>query len=265
LYSPFQIACKYLRYLFVASNGKGHGIHSPYVYEWIEKALNDISASPLQQNIESLRKRLYNNNRELSVIELGAGSTSIRTSQRKISDIARTSLKPFKYASLLYRIAKFHQPKTIVELGTSLGLTTSYLASIPGTPDVFTFEGVPDIAKEANAHFQQLGLQNVHLIQGDFNNTIPEFLKKQTGLDLIYIDGNHRKAPTLDYFQQLLKHSHEQTMMIFDDIHWSREMEEAWESIKSHESVMLTIDLFFIGIVLFRSEFKVKQHFTIRY
>ena len=265
LYSPFQIACKYVRYLFTASNGKGHGVHSPYVFEWIEKALNGKENGPIQTQIESQRKQLLANSKTIEVKDLGAGSTSLSSTQRKISAIAQSSLKSFKYASLLHRIADFHGAETIVELGTSLGLTTSYLASIPSNPSVYTFEGVPDIAKQAASVFEALSLRNITLIQGHFDETLPAFLKENHKLDLVYIDGNHRKEPTLNYFKQILQNSHENTMMIFDDIHWSKEMEEAWDFIKAHESVTLSMDLFFIGIVMFRKDFKVKQHFVIRY
>lgn len=265
MYSPLQIAFKYLRYLLVASNGKGHGIHSPYVFEWIEKALQAKTISPLQSEIEAQRKYLLTNKNRLEVNEMGAGSNKLASKQRSISDIAKTSLKPFKYANLIYRIAAFHQPKTIVELGTSLGITTSYLASIPGNPMVYTFEGVHGIAETAKQNFERLKFSNIKLIEGNFDHSLPSFLALKPSLDFVYVDGNHRKEPTLTYFNQLLTCSHEHTMMIFDDIHWSKEMEEAWELVKSHESVTLTIDLFFIGIVLFRKDFKVKQHFTIRY
>lgn len=265
MYSPFQIACKYVRYLFTASNGKGHGVHSPYVFEWIEKVLNGKKNGPIQTQIESQRKQLIANSKTIEVKDLGAGSTSLTSTQRKISDIAQSSLKSFKYASLLHRIAAFHGAETIVELGTSLGLTTSYLASIPNNPSVYTFEGVPDIAKQAASVFDALALQNITLIQGHFDETLPAFLKENHKLDLVYIDGNHRKEPTINYFKQILQNSQENTMMIFDDIHWSKEMEESWDFIKAHESVTLSLDLFFIGIVMFRKDFKVKQHFVIRY
>lgn len=265
MYNSFQIACKYIHYLFTASNGKGHGVHSPFVFEWIEKVLIGKENSPIQSKIEAQRKRLYSSNKTVEVKDFGAGSASLKLAERKISDIAKSSLKSFKYATLLHRIAEHHGAKTILELGTSLGLTTSYLASISTKPTVYSFEGVTDIANEANSFFDQLDLGNVNLIRGHFDKTLPEFLEGNQKFDLVYIDGNHRKEPTVDYFKQLLQNSHENTMMIFDDIHWSKEMEDAWEIIKMHDSVTLTIDLFFIGIVMLSKDFKVKQHFIVRY
>ena len=84
-------------------------------------------------------------------------------------------------------------------------------------------------------------------------------------INLAFIDGNHRKEPTLHYFSELLKKSTNDSIFIFDDIHWSSEMEEAWNLIQQHDSVTLTVDLFFIGLVFFSTDFKVKQHFTIRF
>ncbi|HCF64382.1 MAG TPA: SAM-dependent methyltransferase, partial [Chitinophagaceae bacterium] len=130
---------------------------------------------------------------------------------------------------------------------------------------VYTMEGAPAIAAVAQQTFQQLQLKNIRLIQGDFDYQLPELLKELDSVDFVYIDGNHRKAPTLDYFHQLLERIHDDSILIFDDIHWSAEMESAWSEICRHPQVTATSDLFFIGIVFFRKEFLVKQHYTIRY
>ena len=182
-----------------------------------------------------------------------------------MQQIASVSLKPKKYAQLLYKLVKYVQPKTILELGTSLGLTSAYLASANKEAQLITIEGAPSIAAIAKENLDHLQLQNVHLITGNFDETLETVLAKKSAIDFVFIDGNHRKEPTLRYFEQLLKKSTEQSLFVFDDIHWSRDMNEAWTTIKNHSSVTLTIDLFFIGLVFFRKEQKVKQHFTIRF
>jgi len=174
-------------------------------------------------------------------------------------------LKPKKYAQLLYRIAKYYQPKTILELGTSFGITSSYLAAGNSNVKLFTIEGSSAIAGIAHKTFQKLGLNNIELTEGDFNNVLPSLLAKLNSIDFAFIDGNHRKEPTLDYFRQLLSHSNATTILIFDDIHWSKEMEEAWTEIQRSPRVTLTIDLFFIGIVFVNPDFKIKQDFVIRF
>jgi predicted O-methyltransferase YrrM len=265
VYSKSQLAKKYFHYYFTASNGNGHGVHSPFVFDFIIHVLKDKKKYGCYQSIESIRKELLGNETIIRIEDFGAGSTIMKSNERKVKDIARSSLKPKKFAQLLFRIVQYYKPETIVELGTSLGVTTSYLASGNKNATIYTFEGATSIANIAQQNFNALQLNNIELIQGDFSETLPALLAKINKVDLAFIDGNHRKQPTLDYFDQLLAHSTSETILLFDDIHWSEEMEAAWETIQNHPSVTLTIDLFFIGIVLINNNFKVKQRFSIRY
>jgi len=265
LHSRFQLAKKYLHYYLTASNGKGHGVHSPFVFNFIQHVLNDKKNYPCYSIIEQKRKELLSNETTIEVDDFGAGSSVIKTNKRVINDIAASSLKPKKYAQLLFRIAQYYKPKTILELGTSFGISTAYLASADHIPEVYTCEGASSIATVARQRFGELGLKNIHLAEGDFANTLPILLAQLGKIDLAFIDGNHRKEPTLNYFQQLLNHSTDSTLLIFDDIHWSPGMEEAWEEIKQHPAVRLTIDLFFIGIVILSPDISHKQQFSVRF
>jgi predicted O-methyltransferase YrrM len=166
---------------------------------------------------------------------------------------------------LFFRIAKYYDAKTIVELGTSFGISTSYLASANSDSQVFTFEGAKNIAKIAAESFESLQLKNIELIEGDFKKTLPLIENRIEKVDLLFVDGNHRKDPTLEYFNFFLSKARNNSIFIFDDIHWSKEMEGAWKQIQAHNSVTLSIDLFFIGLAFFSTDFKVKQHFTIRF
>ena len=264
MYNSFQLAAKYISYYLKASNGRGHGIHSPFTFEFITKVLRDKKEYPAYSAIENRRKDLLSSPQIIEVEDFGAGSSVIPYRKRKVSDIARSSLKSAKYSQLLFRIVKHYQPKNIIELGTSLGTSASYLASATNA-GVHTFEGSENIAAIATETFNDLGLKNIELIKGNFEKTLPAFLANNPAVGLAFIDGNHRKEPTLRYFDWFLKVSDEHTILIFDDIHWSREMEEAWHEIKSNSRVTLTIDLFFIGLVFFSKDIKAKQDFTIRF
>ena len=265
MYSRFQLAKKYLHYYFTASNGKGHGIHSPFVFDFIKNVLRDKKVYNSYFIIEAIRYKLLKQKGEIEVTDLGAGSAVIKTNRRALNDIARSSLKPKKFSQLLYRMVNHYHPKTILELGTSFGITTSYLSAADPDAKVYTIEGSAAIAAVAHINFNRIDLKNIELINGGFNDVLPGLLARLKTIDLAFIDGNHRKEPTLDYFQQLLQHTGPDSILIFDDIHWSVEMEEAWSSIQQHPSVLLTIDLFFIGIVFFNPDFKIKQQFSIRF
>lgn len=269
MFSKFTLGKKYLRYLKSADNGRGHGVHSPFVYGLIRDVLNDHESYPCYQRIEALRRILKTDERIISVEDFGAGSRVIATNERKICDIARSALKPKKYSRLLFRMVQHFQPATVLELGTCFGISTAYLCCGHKKATTWTLEGAAAIAEVARHNFEQLGLTNIELLEGNFDHTLPALLRdlgNQGGkLDFVFIDGNHRKEPTLRYFAEILPLLRETSVMIFDDIHWSQEMEAAWAEIQQHPSVTLTIDLFFIGMVFFRKENKVKQDFTIRF
>lgn len=265
MYSSSELALKYFRYFFTASNGKGHGVHSPFVFEFITNVLNDKTKYAYYKNIEELRQQLKRDNTLLTIEDFGAGSRIHASYKRKVRDIATSSLKPKKFSQLLFRIARFYKAINILELGTSLGITTAYLVSANANNKVITMEGAKEVAEIARKNFQLLQLKNIDVVVGDFDSNLSGVLHNFSSIDLTFIDGNHRKEPTINYFEQLLSKTANNSIVVFDDIHWSKEMEEAWEYVKQHTSVTLTIDLFFIGIVFFRHEQLEKQHFTIRF
>jgi predicted O-methyltransferase YrrM len=265
MYSSSKLAFKYLRYRLTASNGKGHGVHSPFVFEFITQVLNDKRQFDCFRYIESVRAELRNDSTEIEVPDFGAGSRIQLNNTRKIASIARSSLKPKKYSQLIFRIIHYYKPQSVIELGTSLGITTSYLAFANPAAKVITMEGAPGVAAVARKNFNRLHLSNIKVVEGNFDETLVSVTGGLSTIDFAFIDGNHRKAPTLNYFNQFVNLSTPSSILIFDDIHWSAEMEEAWDAIIQHPSVKLTIDLFFIGIVFFRAEQKTKQHFSIRF
>lgn len=265
MYSPLQLAARYIRYYFTASSGKGHGIHSPFVFNFITKLLNDKKHYAAYQKIENLRRHLLKDDRMLQVDDFGAGSVTGNKKQRKVAAIAKSAAKPQKLGQLLFRIVQYYKPGYIVELGTSLGLSAAYLAMGNPAAMLITCEGAGAIAAVARENFSALGISNAEIKEGNFDTGLPQLLQNSPAVDLAFIDGNHRLEPTLRYFEQLLPKMGNTGIIILDDIHWSKEMEAAWETIKKHPASMLSIDLFFIGLVFFSPDFKIKQHFVIRF
>jgi len=192
MYSAFQLAQKYLNYYSTAYNSKGHGVHSPFVFHFIKYIKNNNKKAECYKPIEDIRKLLLQNNSFIEVQDFGAGSSVIKTNSRQVKKIAASSLKHKKFAQLLYRIVEYYQPKTMVELGTSFGITSAYLASAHRTATLYTLEGSPAIAAIAKNNFQLLGLKNIQLLEGDFKNTFSTLLQGLPAVDFAFVDGNHK-------------------------------------------------------------------------
>ncbi|MEN9512690.1 MAG: hypothetical protein RJB16_450 [Bacteroidota bacterium] len=265
MYPTFTLIKKYIQYYVNASNSKGHGVHSPFVYQFIQEVLLNKQIPHEANLMEAKRKDLLTDNTIIEVWDRGAGSRQNNQPKRVVKDIAAAALKPKKYAQLLAKIVDYFQPENIIEMGTSLGVTTCYLAKAAKGQPVFTMEGAPAVAEWAKKTMADLHVQNAQIIEGDFNQTLPDLLQKLDRVGMAYIDGNHQYIPTMQYFRDLMKKSDENSFFIFDDIHWSEEMEKAWLEIQQDPAVTLTIDLFYIGLVFFRKENKEPMHYTIRY
>jgi predicted O-methyltransferase YrrM len=257
----FRFAKDYLLHRFKAKTR--HGIHSPFVYRLVDKVIYDNEAKTVYTEVEELRKNLFNDNRIITITDLGAGSHVNNNRQKKISDIARNALKPPKLAQLLYRLAADIKPRNIIELGTCLGITSIYLEKAAPDAGVYTLEGCPETAKIAGETFDKAGLKNIEQIIGNFDATLPPVINGLPQLDFVFVDGNHQKEATLKYFEWCLPRVHENTLLIFDDIYWSEGMKEAWAEIKAHPKVTVTIDLFWIGLVFFNSG-RVKEDFLVK-
>ena len=253
---------RYIRYLFVSKNK--HSAHSPFLYEFITKVVYNDSINKNCKAIENLRTELCKINEKIQISDFGAGSNINNAKKREIKDIAKNSAKNSKFGKLLYRIVKFYEPKNIIELGTSLGISTLYLASANQKSKVYTFEGCKETMKIAKENFYKMNMKNIDLILGDFKNTLKQNLADIKNIDLAFIDGNHKEKPTICYFEECLKYANNNTIFIFDDIYWSKGMENAWEHIKSNKKVTLTVDLFYLGIVFVKSELS-KENYIIKF
>jgi predicted O-methyltransferase YrrM len=258
----FRFVKDYLLHRLKAKNR--HGLHSPFVYKLVDSVIYDYADSKVYQEIESIRKKLLVDNRMITITDLGAGSLLNNNKQKRVGDIAANALKQPKLAQLLYRLAAHFKPRNMIELGTCLGITTLYLQKAAPDARVYTMEGCPQTAGVAKETFKQAGLNDVELITGNFDDNLPGVINNLDQLDFVFVDGNHQKDATLKYFEWCLPKVHEDTLLIFDDIYWSEGMKEAWAQIKAHPQVTVTVDLFWIGLVFFKSG-RVKEDFLIRY
>ena len=257
----FQLLA-YLR--FWLRSGNAHGLHSPFVFGLYTSVVRHTGQYGPYAAIEERRRQLLASAASISVTDLGAGSHTGAGQQRRVADIARTAAKPRRLAQLLFRLVNYLRPATVLELGTSLGLTTAYLAAADSRHRVVTFEGCPNAAGVARETFASLQLSNIEVVEGNLDHTLaPTLAALGAPVDFVFFDGNHRCEPTLRYFEQCLAHRGDNSTFVFDDIHWSEDMERAWEVIKAHPDVTLTVDLFYFGLVFFRQK-QPKQHFWLR-
>jgi len=246
------IALRYLNYFVFSRHRNGHGIHSPFVFNLVSNIFRNKTRPDIVCSIEKIRNRLLDDTRLIQVTDLGAGSKKIKTSLRKVSDITRYSAVPRKYGILLSNMAEAFGKPFILEFGTSLGISTMYLAASCPDAGVITIEGCSETSMIASDNFREAGLKNIRLFNGSFDEILPEIKKEETSPGLVFIDGNHRKEPVINYFNQVAEMSDKNSVVIIDDINSSREMAEAWYEIKNHKNVTASIDVFRMGIVFFR-------------
>jgi predicted O-methyltransferase YrrM len=255
----------YLRYLSRARDE--HSLHSPFLFSLYTNTIRtDNRREPTFKPIRQLRKELRRNTRLIDITDLGAGSKVNASRQRTIRDIAKNSQKPARFGRLLYRLIRRANAYTILDLGTSLGITTAHLAGAAKETGgrVVTFEGCPQTATAARQNFDRLGIQNVTIVVGNLDETLVEQVNSLPPLDFVFFDANHRYEPTVRYFETCLTNIQNDTVFVFDDIHWSAEMEQAWQYIKAHPAVTVTVDLFWVGLVFFRRE-QPRQDFILRF
>ncbi len=264
----FQLK-SYLKFLWNSKNE--HSVHSPFVFNLVTKCFYDKKKYAEYTILKSYRKALLENYESIEVTDFGAGSKVFKNNKRAINQIAKNAGISTKRAQLLFRITQYFEPCSILEIGTSLGLATAALSV--GTraagerseankkAGIITLEGCPNTCGVAKDYFRHFDFNNINSVNAEFS----EYLKSvaTSKFDLIYFDGNHSKQATLDYFELLLPTISNETVWIFDDIHWSQGMQEAWEVIKNHPKVTVTIDTFQWGLVFFRHE-QPKEHFVIR-
>ena len=249
---------------FIGRSNNHHGIHSPFVYDLVTKCFYSSQKKYTKEfaQINNYRNSLYQNFNLIEVSDFGAGSKVFKSNKRKVSAIAKNAGISKKRTILLVKIVQYFNPNQILEIGTSLGIGTASLSIGYPKSKITTLEGCTETSKIAQENIDKFELGNIKLIIGDFKNTLPNVLKNQV-FDLIYFDGNHQKEATIEYFELCLETAHNETVFIFDDIHWSKEMEVAWNYIKDHKKVTVSIDTYQWGIVFFRKE-QPKEHFIIR-
>jgi len=260
----FSRTFRYLNYSILSHHRLGHGIHSPFVFNVVSKVFRNKTDPSVVNKAEMIRKKMISDRRSIVINDLGAGSRKFKSNSRRVSDIARYSPVSPKYGRLLSSMAAAFGEPMIIELGTSLGISTMYLAGSCFPTTVYTIEGCSETAAIARENFNEAGLSNIRILEGSFEEIIPSFAKDHVTPGLVFIDGNHRKEPVIRYFNEIADISGCDTVVIVDDINYSKEMAEAWNELKKHDKVSVSIDIFRMGILFFREGIS-HNEYVIRY
>ena len=250
----------YIKFRFKSTNA--HGLHSPFMYNLATRCFYDKTKYDDYQKLKTYHQFLSRQNKTIKINDLGAGSKKFQSDKRKIKDIARISGSSLNDMKIYYRLSKYFKPKNILELGTSLGKATYSLALGNPQADIITVEGDKNLAGFSRSLFDKEKI-NAQVINQDFDSFLKSLNQTKKQFDLILIDGNHRYQPTLNYFEKLQKHIHNDTIVLVDDIYWTDEMKQAWQKLKEHPSVRQSVDTFHFGMLFFRKQ-QFKQNFMIR-
>ncbi len=252
---------QYLSFLLKARTR--HGVHSPLVYDLIENIFNTENEYYDFEVIENHRNELLRNKSSIEITDLGAGSRKLNSNTRVVSDIAKTSLSPDKYCRILFRLANRFRAESILELGTSLGVSTAYFSKARKNSKIYTLEGCAEIAQIARKSFDKLDCQNITQIEGNFDDTLPKLLPTLNRIDFAFIDGNHQEKSTLKYVDLIYPKLADNSVIIIDDIYWSPGMKNAWNQLISDSRFSLSLDLFKLGILFVMPRVE-KEHFFLK-
>ncbi len=251
--------------LFYFSSKTRYTIHSPFVYSLVDQVFRDSNRYVEYAQLHARKLSLLGRKSTIETVDFGsgAGSNKYTTKLLPLDKIVKQRSQHKKRLELLFRLVKWLKPLHVLEFGTAAGISSSYIKSAAPDSQMVTMEGCAGLAAVAEEGYEKLNLKNVEVAVGNFDNILIPVLGKFPQLDFVFFDGNHRKQPTLDYFEKCLLLAHESSLFVFDDIHWSPGMKAAWDEIKIRPEVSITIDIFWFGLVFFKKGIE-KQDFVIR-
>lgn len=238
-------------------------MHSPYMYDLLTKVFDDHKSYYIFEEIEKVRRDFSQSRRRVQSLDYGAGSHKLSGNSRTESDIVGSAVSSSRKCEVLFRLTEHLQPAVTVEVGASLGISSAYIAAANSNGRIYSFEGNPDLANTARDLSRKLNLNNIDVRDGNFDDSLPACLDSLESVDLAYIDGNHRKEPTLRYFDMLCAKRGPEAVFIIDDIRWSREMYETWCELLQNDAVRASVDAFSFGMLFFSPVFKESLDLTV--
>ena len=190
------------------------------------------------------------------------GVTKVTT----VGETCQIASKPYFWSLLLFKLIREFKPSNSIELGTCLGISGAYQASalkLNKSGRLVTLEGANSLAALAEKNFQQLGLDNVHVVSGRFQDILDTVLTENRPIDYAFIDGHHDEKATISYFEKFIPFLSKNSIIVFDDISWSDGMRNAWKNIEKNIVVKISLDLRAIGICVLDENIDEKYSFRI--
>jgi hypothetical protein len=249
---------KFFTHYILAKNE--HSIHSPFVFNLYTEIIQAINF-PFYLEIETHYYKLLN---DTTIIKNDNPGVGTKKNSLPIGNLIGSSVKALPWRKLICRITAERKPQVIVELGTSAGITSAYLALTCKDAHIYTFEANPLLIAKAKKMFEEYQINNITIIEGNIDDTLAPFISSIDKIDVAYIDANHRYCATKHYYELLEKKCGEDSLLIIDDIYWSKEMTKAWNEIRQAPSISIDIDLWQIGLLYIKPN-QHKESFKLKF
>ena len=221
------------------------------VESFLQLKNNKLSSTDISifEACEKYRNKLLQDDTIVSFEIFGSNKTML------VKDICKKAASKPIWAQFLYLITKRLISPYFLEIGTNLGVSGTYILEAlksKKNSQLYTMEGLPQLCEIAQNQFSKISSNSKYKIyEGLYKNTFPKLLMDNKNFNIVFIDGNHKKEPTIKYFTDLQSQLSSPAIIIFDDINWSLDMQKVWKIVKSHKNVSYSIDMFKFGILIF--------------
>ena len=241
----------YLSYYF-ASHTK-YQIHAPFVYEFLTQIFEDDRFYHAMGVIENYRRNLLGNGSQIIT------KTGVTTTNQLVKTLA---ISP-KAGAILFKSVHFYKPTTLLEIGNSLGISTLYQATPNSQVPMITLMPDTSLATATHNYFKQLGTRNISILTGPIQANLSTAIQQLKTIDYLFLNGFWGIINTFNYFETCLEQMPSNAVFVFKSPYASKATQEFWEKAKKHQKVRLSIDIYDLGFLFFRSEQKQVAHYQI--
>ena len=221
---------------------KGFGVHSPFTYNLITKVIEEKTPYYVFEDIENFRKNLL-----------------YKENPPEVPTAQETQTK--NYGALLFRLINFFKCSTVLQIGSSTGVMSLYLAlPLRNSCDCYALEKRTGLLDSARMFAENHSLKNLHWLEGDYEENLFRLKREVTFFDFIFINTTGDSERTREALRLAGTFVCPDTVMVIDNIQRDKSMKKLWQELKNRGDVGLTIDLLSLGLVFFNTRLH-KQHY----